>query len=215
LIKNFKEEDKMENLKLWLRGVDRSLLVKIAGGSALLLLIIFYTLNHSEAEAERPLTETASEGPQENEADLTEQGDIKVDIKGEVVYPGVYKMEEGQRVEQVIKEAGGLTEEADIAGVNLAQRAFDEMVINVPAVSTSEVTGESGEPSQEDNARLNMNMAEQAEWETLPGIGPAKAEAIVSYREETGPFQQVDDLINVPGIGEKTLETLREYLSTY
>jgi competence protein ComEA len=89
------------------------------------------------------------------------------------------------------------------------------MVINVPAVSTSEVTGESGEPSQEDNARLNMNMAEQAEWETLPGIGPAKAEAIVSYREETGPFQQVDDLINVPGIGEKTLETLREYLSTY
>jgi competence protein ComEA len=203
----------MENLKSWLISVDRSLLMKIAGGAAILLLIIIYTLNHSEAES--PLAETAAEGLQENETALTEQGDIKVDIKGEVIYPGVYKMQDGQRVEQVIKEAGGLTEEADIAGVNLAQRAFDEMVINVPAVSTSEVTGESGESPHEDNSRLNMNMAEQAEWETLPGIGPAKAEAIVSYREETGPFQQVDDLINVPGIGEKTMETLREHLSTY
>ncbi len=203
----------MENLKSWLIRVDRSLLIKIAGGAALLLLIIIYTLNPSDAES--PLAETAAEGPQQNETVLTEQGDIKVDIKGEVIYPGVYKMQDGQRVEQVIKEAGGLTEEADITGVNLAQRAFDEMVINVPAVSTSEVDVESGDPAQTDKAGLNMNTAEQAEWETLPGIGPAKAEAIVSYREEAGPFQQVDDLINVPGIGEKTMETLREHLSTY
>lgn len=203
----------MENLKFWLKRADRSLLIKVAGGAAGLLLIIFYTLHHSEAD--RPLTETAAEGPQEDEAVLTEQGDIKVDIKGEVVYPGVYKMQEGQRVEQVIEEAGGLTEEADIAGVNLAQRAFDEMVINVPAVSTSEEHVEGGEPAGTDDTRLNMNLAEQAEWETLPGIGPAKAEAIISYREESGPFQQVDDLINVPGIGEKTLETLREHLAPY
>lgn len=203
----------MESFWNWLKHLERGVLLKAALAVGAVFLLVLYALFPSEEEL--LFSDAAPEQGALEEETREEPADIKVDLKGEVVYPGVYQAEEGQRVEQVIQEAGGLTEEADITRVNLAQRVFDEMVVNIPGAAEAE-SMESTETIPEDTAqKLNINTAEQKDWETLPGIGPAKAEAIVQYREEAGSFQQVDDLINVPGIGEKTLETLRDHLAPY
>jgi competence protein ComEA len=139
------------------------------------------------------------------ESDAAPEMEVIVDVKGEVGKPGVYEMPSDARVHEVIEEAGGFTNEADGSQVNLAQRLQDEMIIIVPK------TGEEGgaatgisEPGNEGKVRINI--ADQAEIETLNGIGPSKAEAIIQYREENGQFQTVEDLLDISGIGEKTLD---------
>ncbi|MGP4061644.1 helix-hairpin-helix domain-containing protein [Halobacillus sp. H74] len=133
---------------------------------------------------------------------------MKVDVKGEVVRPGVYSVQSGTRVDDVIKEAGGLTSKADASSVNLAQKLQDEMVIHV----TSLIMNGEGSPSQIDVAstKISINRATADEIESLNGIGPSKAAAIVQYREENGPFSSVEDLVEVPGIGEKTVEAFKD-----
>lgn len=128
-----------------------------------------------------------------------------VDIKGEVIQPGVYEVQPDSRVNDVIQMAGGFTEDADQTQINLAQKIQDEMIIIVHK------KGEEGEPqgtSTSDSAgqKVRVNYASQEEIETLNGIGPAKAQAIIQYREENGLFQTPEDLLQVSGIGEKTLQ---------
>jgi competence protein ComEA len=138
-----------------------------------------------------------------------------VDIKGEINAPGVYEVEESSRVKDVILLAGGFTGQAEPNGVNLAQKITDEMVIYVPAKG-EHVTGLTSQTSfSSENQVVNINNAPKAELETLPGVGPAKADAIIAYREENGLFQSVDELEKVPGIGEKSLEKLRDYISIH
>ncbi|WP_171051721.1 helix-hairpin-helix domain-containing protein [Alteribacter natronophilus] len=134
---------------------------------------------------------------------------IVVDVKGEVSVPGVYLLEEGMRVLDAVEMAGGFTEKGNRDGVNLAQRVSDEMVIYVPAEG-EDVMPEMAAPTAggAGEALININTASQSELENLPGIGPGKAQAIVSYRDEHGSFSISADLINVPGIGERTLEQL-------
>ncbi|REJ10646.1 ComEA family DNA-binding protein [Halobacillus trueperi] len=136
---------------------------------------------------------------------------VKVDVKGEVHHPGVYTMKEETRVDDAIKEAGGMTEEADPTSVNLAQRIQDEMVIFVASerVSSDEIV-EKGSQAAE---KISINRASASEMEKLNGIGPSKAASIIKYREENGPFSSLEDLVNVPGIGEKTLENLKEMIT--
>lgn len=138
---------------------------------------------------------------------------IIVDIKGEVQKPGVYEVDQHVRVSDAISIAGGFTEDADQTQMNLAQRVHDEMVIIVPkegeeiiAVSTP------GETTtiDEDMNKIRINQATLEEIQTLNGIGPKKAQAIIDYREEHGSFQSVEDLIEVNGIGEKTVENMKE-----
>ncbi|WP_343327821.1 helix-hairpin-helix domain-containing protein [Lentibacillus saliphilus] len=132
---------------------------------------------------------------------------VIVDVKGEVERPGVYEAEPGTRVHDVIEQAGGFTDLAYEAAVNLAQKVHDEMVILIPA--------QGDEPSNvtmgtSNDGKVRMNYATQAEIETIPGIGPAKAAAIINHRDEHGFFQSVEDLLDIPGIGEKTLENMRD-----
>lgn len=123
-------------------------------------------------------------------------------------------MKEGERVIDVIERAGGFRENADSLQVNLSQRVHDEMVIYVP------VQGENipvstllpAPAGTSNNGKININTASATELETLPGIGPQKAEAIIQYREENGPFQKAEDLMKVSGIGEKTFEKLKEHI---
>jgi competence protein ComEA len=140
---------------------------------------------------------------------------VMVDIKGAVKKPGVYEAPADARVRDVIALAGGLTAEADDARVNLAAKVHDEMMIYVPkkgeAAPALEAAGampkaEGGRP------QVAINTAAVEEIMQLPGIGRTKAEAIIAYREEHGPFQRAEELLNVTGIGEKTLEKLRPYL---
>ncbi|WP_242694701.1 helix-hairpin-helix domain-containing protein [Pseudogracilibacillus auburnensis] len=138
---------------------------------------------------------------------------IIVDIKGEVQKPGVYEVDQYVRVSDAISIAGGFTEDADQTNMNLAQRVHDEMVIIVPKegeeIISVSTPGETT-TTDEDRNKIRINQATLEEIQTLNGIGPKKAQAIIDYREEHGSFQSVEDLIEVNGIGEKTVENMKE-----
>ncbi|MCI0710557.1 MAG: helix-hairpin-helix domain-containing protein [Chloroflexi bacterium] len=125
----------------------------------------------------------------------------------------------GSRVEDAIEGAGGALESANLSAVNLAQVLQDGDMIFVPSLG-EEVPGETvGEPTEiitpTPNAPriVNINTATAEELETLPGIGETRANDIIAYREANGPFATVEDLLNVSGIGEGTLENLQEFIT--
>ncbi|MBU5466457.1 helix-hairpin-helix domain-containing protein [Virgibacillus sp. MSJ-26] len=152
-----------------------------------------------------------SEETEEEENFLNEH--VVVDIKGEINKPGVYELDFGARVEDVIKMADGFTNDAEETAINLAQKLHDEMIIIVPNENDEE-TGKNQESSSTsgEEVKIRVNYATQEEIENLPGIGPSKAQAIIDYREENGLFQSVEDLLDISGIGEKTLENMRDYI---
>lgn len=152
---------------------------------------------------------------EEEENDIIEDEKLIVDIKGEVEKPGVYEMNHDARVADVVTIAGGFTTNADEKQINLAQKVIDEMVIIVPKEGeqlTNVLSPISNGPANgsNDSEKVRINSATKDEIETLNGIGPKKAQAIIDYREENGPFQTVEDLTNVSGIGEKTVENIRD-----
>lgn len=141
--------------------------------------------------------------------------EILVDVKGAVLKPGVYKATVGDRVIDLIDKAGGLGEGANEKAINFAERVTDEMVLYVPMIGeeaeemVSTLAGSTGG----DPGKINLNTASQTELETLPGIGPAKAQAIIDYRENSGPFKAIEDIRSISGFGEKTFEKLKEHIS--
>lgn len=138
---------------------------------------------------------------------------IKVYITGRVKSPGVVTMYEGDRIEDAIRLAGGALPDADLARINLAMKVQDEGMYYVPAVG-EEITEEPLVTGGEQNTkgRVNINKADQAQLETLPGIGPAKAQKIIEYREKHGGFKSIEEIMNVSGIGEKTYEGLKDLI---
>lgn len=163
--------------------------------------------------------EVKDEGNKEQKADAELPDNIIVDVKGQVVKPGVYPSSQGERVIDVIHRAGGLTENADESQVNFAEHVLDAMVIYIPAKGEEGIiaggpqtgfTGTDGGSSQQ--AKVNLNKADETELQTLPGIGPAKAKAIIEYRETSGPYKTIDDLKNISGIGDKTFEKLKDHI---
>jgi len=142
---------------------------------------------------------------------------ILVDVKGAVVKPGVYEVMGDERVINVIEKAGGLKEGADDTKINFAQRVTDEMVLYIPLIG-EEVsnmpiqTGSNPVSSKSGEEKININLASAEELQNLPGIGPSKAEAIISHRENNGLFQTIEDLKLVAGIGDKTYEKLQELI---
>lgn len=143
-----------------------------------------------------------------NEEDVSPvPNSVIVDVKGEVEKPGVYEVSEQVRVNDVIQKAGGFTTDADQTQVNLAQKVQDEMIIFIPS---AEGDIENGGDTVNVASKLRINYASQEEIENLNGIGPSKAKAIIQYREENGLFQSTDDLLNVSGIGESTLENIKD-----
>ncbi|MFK4997633.1 helix-hairpin-helix domain-containing protein [Bacillus sp. N9] len=97
--------------------------------------------------------------------------------------------------------------------MNLAQKVHDEMVLYIPKIGESlEGIGMMEEGKREKSGKININKAEAVELETLPGIGPAKAAAIIQYREEHGPFQRIEDIQSISGIGTKTFEKFKDLI---
>ncbi len=143
------------------------------------------------------------------EADIQSE-DYMVDIKGAVKNPGVYETSADERVVDIIKKAGGLEIDADPSKINYAQRVEDEMVILVPKVGEMA----EGNLTQSQPMKININKASKEELETLSGVGPSKAEAIINHREEEGLFKSVEDILNVTGIGEKMYEKIKDEIST-
>jgi competence protein ComEA len=139
---------------------------------------------------------------------------MMADIKGAVVSPGVYEINEGGRVIDLIELAGGLAEDADTAAINFALYVQDEMAIYVPHIGenvNAVLPVQAGKAAG--NGQVNLNSAQSSELQTLPGIGPAKAEAIIEYRETNGPYKSIEDLKEISGIGDKTFEKLKDLIS--
>ena len=118
-------------------------------------------------------------------------------------------MEPDDRVIDAIAAAGGNGPNADLSGINLSKRLQDEARYHVPAIGESASGFHSPAAAGQSRGLIDLNTATSGELETLPGIGPSLAGAIIAFREDNGPFIAVDDLDNVPGIGPKTLGLIR------
>jgi len=143
-------------------------------------------------------------------------GPYVVHITGEVMSPGVYELQPGVRVIDLVDAAGGFTEQANQEGINLARKIFDGDHIHVPSEFETEIPEPVGESTTGENFGfefVNINIASQLELEALPGIGPAKAEEIITYRETQGWFTTIEDIMEVPGIGPVLFEGIKERIS--
>lgn len=146
------------------------------------------------------------------------EASIVVSVEGAVMNPGVYRLPRDARVNDAVLAAGGLNANADLATVNLAARLRDGQRLVVPAES-NEPENFASSPAASRAAALpqtstiNINTASIEELDALPGIGPAKAQAIIDYRTAHGPFRSVDELVLVDGISLAMLERLRPLIS--
>lgn len=148
--------------------------------------------------------------PQAGVEDATGEiaGELYVHVLGQVAKPGLYVLDLDARLVDAVAAAGGTTDTADLQAINLARTLTDGEQIVVPAIG-AEASAPGGQDAADDG-RIDLNKADQAALETLPRIGPALAERIIAWREENGGFRSVDDLLAVPGIGEKMLAGLRD-----
>lgn len=183
------------------------------------VIIAYYLFQMGDVESGSELNDDwIEENPLEVETvevPAIEEEKVIVDVKGAIHTPGVYECQSGDRVMDVIERAGGLTQDADKNKINLAMRLEDEMVLYFPVVGeevSDSITSETMTAEKEDG-KVNLNKATQTELLTLTGIGPSKADAIIEYREQNGPFKAVEDIMEISGIGEKTFEKLKDQIS--
>ena len=143
------------------------------------------------------------------------------DIKGSVKEPGIYSFSSEERVYDVLKRAGGLLEEADSDRINFSAKIEDQQVLYIPAVGEeppehlNQSASPEGKQSTADTepSKININTASPSELQQIPGIGSVKAQEIIRFREENGSFQKVEDLQEISGIGEKTVEKLKNFVT--
>lgn len=159
-----------------------------------------------------------ADGLPDEEATAEAKGTIVVDVAGAVASPGVVELKDGARVADALDAAGGLAEDADLTSVNRAARLTDGQRVYVPRVGEQVApvegdgsAGAAGEGAQSTatGQAVNINDADLAELDALPGVGPATAQAIIDDREANGPFTAPEDLMRVSGIGEKKYEKLK------
>jgi competence protein ComEA len=138
-------------------------------------------------------------------------GRVVVDVAGAVNRPGVYTLPSSARVEDALERAGGATRRADLSQVNRAAKVEDGRQILVPirAPRGAPATASGSAPGAPEQP-INLNTATLEQLDQLDGVGPATAQKILEYREEHGGFGSVDELDQIPGIGEKRLAALRE-----
>lgn len=157
---------------------------------------------------------------------------IAVHIIGAVPRPGLYEFAEGARIQDAINAAGGLLTSANVETINLAALLEDGQQLSIPYKAGEEpsVTSEDGSTTDDDSLVLpgstetpdasgtdielvNINTASVEELDSLDGIGPTIAQRIIDYREENGPFQTIEDILNVSGIGPSTFDQIKDQIT--
>lgn len=162
---------------------------------------------------------------------------FKVDIKGEIINPGIYSLSSSSRVIDVIEKAGGLTQNANTTVINLSKKIIDEMVIIIYSNEQVQNFSKTKEVEQQvqqyciqpDNnalkndacitestntsSKVSINNATLEQLQTLPGIGASKAQDIINYRTEHGQFKSIEDLKNISGIGDSVFAKIKDYIT--
>lgn len=217
----------------WWRKIKTWQLVVGVCGIVLLGIAVFLLVTQQEKEDKELLIETSSTAEvtvdtkkeQDQANDESKSAKIYVDISGAVKQPGVYQLPEGSRLFDLLKQAGGLTEDAAIQTVNQAMIIQDQQKIiiltqaqaqsidteNIP--NNGHLEEKSAEKSSKEAGKININQADLTQLQQLSGIGEKKAQAIIDYRNENGSFKTIEDLAKVTGIGEKTVEKLRDSIT--
>ena len=155
-------------------------------------------------------------------SDEDENEKIIVHVSGEVKNPGIYEFEDGDRVNDAIEKAGGLTENAYKDGINLALKLRDEMKVTIYTLEEYKKLGLDENSSdnfqisglydtKDKNGKVSLNRASKEELMTLPGVGPKTADKIIEYREKN-KFESIEDIKNINGIGDKTFERLKDLI---
>lgn len=158
--------------------------------------------------------------------------DIKVYIRGDIASPGLYKISADTRLCELMEIAGGATENADLEKLNLAAILTDGTTIDIPAIGsekavdpmiamTNQSIYEPGEkPAQTStvsekitSGTININTASASQLMRLPGVGQATADKIINYRASSGGFKSIEEIMNVSGIGEKTFEKMKQFIT--
>lgn len=213
----------------WLAWLGLLRLV-LAAVSVLVVSVGLFWLVRTEpppVEASLPMTSTAStamatlptpETVVDVEASSGGDGRVIVHVAGAVATPGVYELDDASRVDDAVRAAGGPVGDADLDGLNLAAPIVDGQRVYVPVDGEIDpATVPSGVSAAPDagaaSGPVDLNTATVAQLESLPGVGPATAAAIVDDRDRNGPFASVDDLDRVPGIGPAKLAALRDLVT--
>ena len=210
-------------VKRWLMEYKKVLSI-IGGVLAVIVIILVGRGMMASPTKEKVMVTNAVNTTRVEETTTMMPQNCYVDIKGEVLRPGVYEFSCESRIQEVIKKAGGFTEEADETKINLAQKITDQMQMIVPNLHSKQEGGvtegnsEKGNssnstPSNSKQGTVNINTATLEELQTIKGIGKKKAEAILQYRKEHGAFRTKEDLLQVKGIGKKALEAIESQVT--
>jgi len=212
----------------------RTILLFLAGGMACFICAAVMVRHFSGKFTDSGPTVIAGPMPV-----AQEKGDATVDhideqkvakwmvyVTGAVRSPGVYEIQEGARVYQAVDKAGGFIAQADRVAVNLAMKMSDGMHVHIPSegemrspnVGSANFVQEPAEsspglgavPGGAEKQRIDINRADSAALQSLKGIGPKTANAIISYREQYGAFRSVEELLRVKGIGPKKLDAIKD-----
>ena len=203
-------------------------IIMIVGIVIVIIVIIFYYIN-STKDIYNPIqtNEVVEEIAEEKEKTISEEEQkIIVHITGAVVNNGIVEVKESARINDVIEAAGGVTDDADLRNVNLAYAVKDGQKIYIPSKNDKEntenleiISDEAGTDiinkgdEEQTSGKVNINTSTKEELQTLSGIGESTASKIIIYREENGKFKAIEDIKNVPGIGDAKFENIKDKIT--
>lgn len=201
-----------------MNNINKNYIIIAAIAAIICLVILIYILNINQSNLNNYEALEITNAEEENIEETEEK--IKVHIAGSVVTEGIVELEEGARVADAIEEAGGTTADANMNQINLAYKLQDGQKIYIPNQNEEEyqitnmegIQSANGTTSNETDV-ININTATQTELELLPGIGPSTATKIIDYREENGKFENIEEIKNVPGIGEAKYENIKNKIT--
>ena len=190
----------LEKIKEFVKGImqDKKRLIKILIIILIILLAVAMRINENNKNKVIVSKNVQTE---------VEEEFIYVDVDGAVVNPGVYKLKKGSRVFEVIKKAGGLSDDADTSSLNQAKFVEDGEKITIP-VSNDDMSYSDGS----DSKLININTADKSRLTELSGVGDAIADRIIEYRNKTR-FSSIEDIKNVKGIGDATFEKIKNQIT--
>ncbi len=202
--------------------MDKQKIIKIAIAVVIVILAIVYYFSTKEENSYDDIlvNNVVIENKVEEEKQESEKESsfIKVYVAGEVNSPGVIELEEGSRIEDAIQGAGGVKAEANLKNINLAYEVSDGEKIYIPNLSEESEEENMLEPNTSNSStnakgKVNINKATATELTSVPGIGASTAQKIITYREENGKFQTIEDVKKVSGIGDSKFESMKDFIA--